>query len=138
MQKELLCSAPEDLGRMAKEVIDFSGDNRIWAFYGGMGAGKTTLIKEICAQLGSPDTVSSPTYSIVNEYVLPSGLIYHFDFYRIKEEREAYDMGYEEYLYSGNLCLIEWPEKISNLLPGEIVKIHLTVLDQKRHIILQK
>jgi tRNA threonylcarbamoyladenosine biosynthesis protein TsaE len=138
MKREFLCSGLHEINRAAKEVLEFSGDRRIVAFYGEMGVGKTTLIKEICNVLGSEDTVSSPTYSIVNEYAGPGNTIYHFDFYRIKNEEEALDMGYEEYFDSGSLCLIEWPEKISNLLPSGIVKVHLTAQGQKRHIVLQK
>lgn len=100
-----------------------------------MGAGKTTLIKELCAALGVEEAVTSPTFSIVNEYDIPLGKIFHFDFYRLKTESEALDMGYEEYFYSGNYCFIEWPEKIPNLLPESFVSIGIKVVaDNSREI----
>lgn len=96
------------------------------AFYGKMGAGKTTLIKELCKQLGVKDIVNSPTFSLVNEYHTQAGeTIYHFDFYRINKLEEVYDFGYEEYFYSGNLCFIEWPELIELLLPGDTLKLRI-------------
>ena len=97
--------------------------------YGPMGAGKTTFIKYLCEQLGVKDSTSSPTFSIVNEYDSDNGLIYHFDFYRIKDEQEAFDFGYEEYFYSGAYCFIEWPEKIPNLLPEEAKEIQISIVD---------
>ncbi len=106
----------DTLPLVAKQLIDFIGDNKIWLFYGEMGMGKTTLIRSICQVLGVCDNVSSPTFSFVNEYVLPQQSIYHFDFYRLKNEYEAYDLGYEEYFYSDNYCFVEWPSKISQLL----------------------
>ncbi|NJO90083.1 MAG: tRNA (adenosine(37)-N6)-threonylcarbamoyltransferase complex ATPase subunit type 1 TsaE [Chloroflexia bacterium] len=106
------------------------------AFYGEMGAGKTTLIKAICKELGVGDTTSSPTFSIINEYVANSRKpIFHFDFYRIDNESEAYDFGYEEYFYSGELCLIEWPEKIESLLPIPHYKLQITVNESGHRII---
>ena len=98
------------------------------AFYGKMGAGKTTFIKAICEELGVNDVITSPTFAIVNEYSLPlggrlEGALYHFDFYRIKKIEEVYDMGYEDYFYSGNLCLIEWPELIEDLLPEDALRV---------------
>lgn len=114
----------DKLPDVAQEIIKrlelFSGNLSIscLAFYGEMGAGKTTLIKAICEKLGVEGTTSSPTFSIINEYVNNNGdSLFHFDFYRINNETEAYDFGYEEYFYSGNLCFIEWPEKIERLLP---------------------
>lgn len=104
-----------------------SHDKKVVLFKGDLGAGKTTLIKSICKTIGVKDDVQSPTFSIVNEYEAPEGLVYHFDFYRIENEEEAYDIGAEDYFYSGHLCLIEWPEKIESVLPTEaeclIVKI---------------
>src|SRR5690606_36136420 len=94
-------------------------------FYGPMGAGKTTLIKAICGQLEVTDATASPTFSIVNEYTTPRGPVYHFDFYRIKSEQEAFDLGYEEYFYSGNYCFVEWPEKIAGLLPPDAVSVRI-------------
>lgn len=98
------------------------------AFYGKMGAGKTTFIKALCEELGAEDVITSPTFAIVNEYSLPlggrlEGALYHFDFYRIKKIEEVYDMGYEDYFYSGNLCLIEWPELIEDLLPENALRV---------------
>ena len=116
----------EDLPTIAKEVIK-SAKNKVLLFYGEMGVGKTTLIKEIVKQLGSFDNVSSPTFSLVNEYHTVSGdKVYHFDFYRINNENEALDMGAEEYFYSDCWCLIEWPEKVKNLVPLNSVVITIT------------
>ena len=98
---------------------------KTFLFYGDMGAGKTTLIKALCQELEVEDAVSSPTFAIVNEYSGVNGTVYHFDFYRIKNESEALDLGYEDYLYSGNYCFIEWPEKIQSLLPNEFVELKL-------------
>lgn len=108
-------------------------------FYGEMGAGKTTFIKAFCAALGVEDTVSSPTFSIVNEYHYPDGVIYHFDCYRLKNQTEALDLGVEEYLYSGEYCLIEWPEKIPDLLPENYLQINIEVQpDQQRKLTITK
>ncbi|RUA08417.1 MAG: tRNA (adenosine(37)-N6)-threonylcarbamoyltransferase complex ATPase subunit type 1 TsaE [Flavobacteriia bacterium] len=120
----------EKVPETANDLIA-SVSGKILLFYGEMGSGKTTLIKEIVKQLGVDDLASSPTFALVNEYHSKKGeRIYHFDFYRIEEEEEAYDMGIEEYLYSGNWCLIEWPEKVENLLPLESVEIHLSIKDK--------
>ena len=101
------------LDRVAKELLEAYKESRIFAFYGSMGAGKTTLIKSLCKYLGATDVVTSPTFTLVNEYSSFSGnMIYHFDFYRITDLTEAYDFGFEEYLWSGNFCLIEWPERV--------------------------
>ena len=116
-----------ELTNVAKEVIKYS-KNKVLLFYGDMGVGKTTLIKEIVKQLGVNDNVSSPTYSLVNEYHSTNGSkIFHFDFYRINNKEEALDMGIEEYFYSKNWCLIEWPNKVENLLPLSAVKITIKV-----------
>ena len=105
------------------------GDNTVFAFYGKMGAGKTTFIKAVCEELGVDDTVTSPTFAIVNEYEAAQGRpIYHFDFYRIKKVSEAYDMGCEEYFYSGHPCFIEWPELIEEVLPEETVNVTIEAL----------
>ena len=108
----------------AKEFLDNMGDGKVFAFYGKMGAGKTTFVKAICEELGVEDVITSPTFAIVNEYTAGNGdPIYHFDFYRIKKLDEVYDMGYEDYFYSGALCFIEWPELVEELLPGNTVKV---------------
>jgi tRNA threonylcarbamoyladenosine biosynthesis protein TsaE len=115
----------ENIQEIAKELIS-TVKSRYLLFYGEMGTGKTTLIKEIVKQLGVTDVASSPTFSLVNEYLSQKGkTIYHFDFYRIEKEEEAYDIGIEEYFYGNNWCLIEWPEKVENLLPLESVEIRL-------------
>ena len=108
------------LDEAAKALLATFPDARIFAFYGPMGVGKTTFIKALCKQLGSQDIVSSPTFSIINQYLTRSGKnIFHFDFYRIKDLVEVYNLGYEDYFFSGSYCFIEWPEKIESLLPGE-------------------
>jgi len=136
---EIDVASIERLPDAAKQVIDFSGREKILLFYGEMGAGKTTFIKAFCAALGVEDTVSSPTFSIVNEYHYPEGKIYHFDCYRLKNQAEALDIGLEEYLYSGNYCLIEWPEKIPDLLPESYLQISLEVQsDQQRKLTIAK
>ena len=117
-----------DLREAARAVLDALGDRTVVAFRGPMGAGKTTLIREIVARLGSRDTVTSPTFALVNHYAgTERPAIYHFDFYRIDKPEEAYDFGYEEYFYSGDLCLVEWPEKIEALLPEDAVEVRITV-----------
>ena len=115
----------DDIRTAAKAFIEQMDQNAVFAFYGKMGAGKTTFIKAVCEELGVSDVVNSPTFSIVNEYRSDETgeLIYHFDFYRIQKIDEVYDMGYEDYFYSGALCFIEWPELIEDLLPGDVVKV---------------
>ena len=135
----------EHIGEAARQFIDEIGDRRVFAFYGQMGAGKTTFIKAVCEALGVEDVITSPTFAIVNEYTAashprtpapsyprtpapsypPISTIYHFDFYRIKKLEEVYDMGYEDYFYSGALCFIEWPELIEELLPEDAVKVSI-------------
>ena len=118
-----------DLTTIAKEIITVV-KHKTLLFYGEMGAGKTTLIKEICKTLQIEGVASSPTFSLVNEYLANDNqLIYHFDFYRITNEEEAYDIGFEDYLEQNNWCLIEWPQNVENLLPLESVEIHLSILD---------
>ncbi|WP_438988346.1 tRNA (adenosine(37)-N6)-threonylcarbamoyltransferase complex ATPase subunit type 1 TsaE [Polaribacter sp.] len=128
----------ENLSEIATAVIA-SVKNKTLLFYGEMGVGKTTLIKEICKQLGALDNISSPTFSLVNEYQTKNNeSIFHFDFYRIEEEEEALDMGIDDYFYNNDWCLIEWPENVENLLPLEAVEIHLSVLeDGQRNIQLK-
>lgn len=121
-------TSEEELPDVARAVVDAIGRRTVVAFRGGMGAGKTTLIREIAAQLGATDTVTSPTFAIVNQYKgAGNRRIHHFDFYRIDDLREAYDFGYEEYFYSGDLCLVEWPEKIEPLLPDNVVTVRITI-----------
>jgi len=117
----------ENIHQAAKEFIKAMGDSNVFAFYGKMGAGKTTFIKAVCECLGVEDVITSPTFAIVNEYrSQTSELIYHFDFYRIKKLDEVYDMGYEDYFYSGALCFIEWPELIEELLPEDAIKVTIS------------
>lgn len=115
----------ENIRAAAHEFVEAIGDNTVFAFYGKMGAGKTTFIKAICEELGVEDVITSPTFAIVNEYRSDESgeLIYHFDFYRIKKLDEVYDMGFEDYFYSGALCFIEWPELVDELLPSDAVKV---------------
>ncbi len=120
------CPELSDLDRVASDLLELGSEVPVWLFFGEMGAGKTTLIKTICEKLGVESLVQSPTFSIVNEYVSDQGKpIFHFDFYRLKNENEAYDIGSEEYLYSGNFCFIEWPEKIESLWPPKYFDIKI-------------
>ena len=125
----------EQLPDVARQMLDTYPDERFYAFFGSMGVGKTTLIKELCRQLGVEDNVCSPTFAIVNQYALPDGEpVYHFDFYRLKNIDEAYDIGYEEYFYSGNYCFTEWTEKIEPLLPDHYLRINITETDGIRSL----
>lgn len=126
-----------EVSKIAEQILA-KAKYKVILFYGDMGVGKTTLIKEMCNQLGVQDITHSPTFSIVNEYVGSDGGIYHFDFYRLTKEEEAYDIGIEDYLYSENWCFIEWPENIKNLVPLESTELYLSLLeDGKRSIQLK-
>lgn len=127
-----------DLPEVSKHLIELAKNNKIWTFNGEMGAGKTTLIKAICTTLGVIDEVSSPTFSMVNEYKTKNGeTVFHFDFYRIKSLSEAYDLGIEDYFYSGNICLIEWPSMIDEILQNETrFNIFIELKNNKRQIIV--
>ena len=125
-----------EISEVAKKLIKEGNDLSVWALHGEMGAGKTTLVKALVKGLGVNETTASPTFSIVNEYHDKDGKpIYHFDFYRIKNEAEAFDIGTDEYFDSGNLCLIEWPEKISSLLPSSHFEIQLEIIDEQTRLI---
>ena len=128
---EIRLKSAAELNEPAREFIRALGDNTVFAFYGKMGAGKTTFIKALCRELGVEDEVNSPTFAIVNEYrsATTAELIYHFDFYRIKKIEEVYDMGYEDYFYSGALCLIEWPELAESVLPSDTVRVDIVEQD---------
>ena len=126
--KTIHITSQDELPQVAEAVIRALGRRTVVALRGEMGAGKTTLIREIVAQLWATDTVTSPTFALVNQYKGSGNrTIYHFDFYRIEELREAYDLGYEEYFYSGDICLVEWPEKIEPLLPENTIQVRITV-----------
>lgn len=129
----LQAPTPTDLNGVADRILKFFPGKRVFALYGEMGAGKTTLIKSLCHKLGVEDVVVSPTFSLINEYRTNRGEpVYHFDFYRINSLSEAYDMGYEEYFYSNNFCFIEWPEKIEQLLPPGFVYIEVQLHDSDK------
>ena len=125
----------DELKGAAKQLIDFSDKEKIFLFYGDMGAGKTTFIKSLCAYLGVREGVTSPTFSIVNEYEGEKTKVFHFDFYRLKNQSEALDMGYEEYFYSDNYCFIEWPEKIADLLPPHYIRVKIEVLGSDERLL---
>ena len=129
-------NSPVDLDIAAKELITAFSNDRVFAFYGKMGAGKTTFIQSVCRALGSDDNVTSPTFALINEYnTADFDSIFHFDFYRIKDIEEAYDLGYEDYIYSGSYCLIEWPEMIESLLPEKMVEVKIEVQEDNTRLI---
>ena len=134
-QLSLTCNTINDLPETAREVLEFTGTSSVIVFNGELGAGKTTIIKQICDVLGIKDNVSSPSFAIINEYLdTESKSIFHFDFSRIKDLEEAMDIGVEEYFYSGNLCLIEWPSKIGDLLPKKHFFVDIEVTGEESRI----
>lgn len=136
---QLTATSLSDLPHIARQLLKFAGDERILLFNGDMGAGKTTFVKTLCAELGVSGPVSSPTFAIVNEYIGAQCRIYHFDFYRLKTQTEALDMGCEEYFYSGDYCFIEWPDKIPDMLPSHYINVTVNVLnDDSRKISFEK
>ncbi len=133
---EIKITSLDNIQEAARQFIAAMGDSTVFAFYGKMGAGKTTFIKAICECLGVTDVINSPTFAIVNEYRSENGeLIYHFDFYRIKKLEEVYDMGYEDYFYSGALCFIEWPELVEELLPTDAIKVTIEETENDERIV---
>jgi len=127
-KKKVFCGSLEELDRVVEEILDFSGDCQLWLLEGDLGSGKTTLVKRVCQSKGVADTVTSPTFSIVNEYQTGFGeTLYHFDFFRIRDLQEAMALGLEEYLDSGFLCLIEWPSLIRELIPDTHLQIQIEV-----------
>ena len=133
---EIKINTLEDLPQAAHDFVASMDDNTVFAFYGEMGAGKTTFIKAICDVLGVEDEVNSPTFAIVNEYRSATAeLIYHFDCMRLKEVEEALDLGFEDYMECGALCFIEWPEIVEELLPSDVVKVHLSVKDDGSRVL---
>ena len=133
---KILIKNKRHLNAAAKQLLEQSGDNKIFAFYGSMGAGKTTIIKAICQTLGAVDIVSSPTFTLVNEYKTSSGeSLYHIDFYRIRKQEEVYDFGIEEYLTGDSYCFMEWPELIEAILPEETIKVRISVDENEQRIL---
>ena len=134
---EIKINSLADINEAAKQFIENMGDGKVFAFYGKMGAGKTTFIKAVCEEIGVDDVITSPTFAIVNEYqsATTGDSIYHFDFYRIKKLEEVYDMGYEDYFYSGSLCFLEWPELIDDLLPEDATKVTIEATEEGGRIV---
>ncbi len=134
---EIKINSLADINDAAKKFIENMGDGKVFAFYGKMGAGKTTFVKAVCEELGVDDVITSPTFAIVNEYTSSKTgeSIYHFDFYRIKKLEEVYDMGYEDYFYSGSLCFLEWPELIEDLLPEDATKVSIEAADDGSRVV---
>ena len=126
--------SPEELPAAAASLLEFAGANRIFLFNAPMGAGKTTLIKALCKNLGSTDSFSSPTYSIINEYAGPAGKIFHFDLYRVKSTEELLDLGAEEYLSSGDYCFVEWPDLIRKFIEDPFIEIDIKVDENIRYL----
>ena len=124
---EIRIDSIDGIGEAARAFVAAMGDRKVFAFYGKMGAGKTTFIKAVCEEMGVADVITSPTFAIVNEYACEGSgqTIFHFDFYRIKKIEEVYDMGYEDYFYGGAVCFIEWPELVEELLPEDAVSVSI-------------
>ncbi|NQT77181.1 MAG: tRNA (adenosine(37)-N6)-threonylcarbamoyltransferase complex ATPase subunit type 1 TsaE [Bacteroidetes bacterium] len=139
MEQTYICHSTDELDDIAGDILDKAGGAQVFALFGEMGAGKTTLIKRFCSRLGIPDVVTSPTFALINEYQSANdGPVYHFDVYRIKKLEEVMDIGYETYFYSGNYVFIEWPGKIMELLPEEYVYIKIRELEDGSREILVK
>ena len=138
MTKKFIVKNINDLEELSSEILKFNNQYKKFAFFGDMGVGKTTLIKSLLKNLGVNDNVTSPTFSIVNEYLSEKlGSIFHFDFYRIKNEKEAYDIGIDEYLSSDNYCFIEWPNKINNFIDDKFINVYMDIIeDDKRNIMI--
>ena len=134
MNRIFFADTLDELSAISEQIINYTSPNKKFLFYGKMGVGKTTLIKALSLHLGVTDIVSSPTFSIVNEYSIDDDKIYHFDFYRVEDEQEAFDIGYEEYFFSNSYCFIEWPEKIVNLIEPDMIKIKMSVQRETRKI----
>ncbi|MBO5878608.1 MAG: tRNA (adenosine(37)-N6)-threonylcarbamoyltransferase complex ATPase subunit type 1 TsaE [Alistipes sp.] len=132
--KRIEIDSLSELTRVAESIIEELGERRVVLLRGSMGAGKTTLVSRIAKCLGAEDTVTSPTFALVNQYEGTQMRIYHFDFYRIDRIEEVFDLGYEEYFYSGDLCLVEWPEKIEELIPDSVMEVRITVGDGEERI----
>ena len=132
--KRIEIDSLSELERVAEEILSSIGERRVVLLRGGMGAGKTTLVSRIASKLGAEDTVTSPTFALVNQYEGREGTIYHFDFYRINRVEEVFDLGYEEYFYSGELCFVEWPEMVDGLLPEDAMEVRITVGDDDKRI----
>lgn len=134
---EIRINSLADINEAAKTFVENMGDGKVFAFYGKMGAGKTTFVKAVCECLGVEDVITSPTFAIVNEYTSATtgDAIYHFDFYRIKKLEEVYDMGYEDYFYGGSLCFLEWPELIEDLLPEDATKVTIEETEDGAHVV---
>jgi len=139
MEKQLIVKNLNELPKAAQNILEDIGEHKVVAFFGKMGVGKTTLIKALCQQMGVEDVVSSPTFALINEYLSGIGeSIFHFDFYRIESIEEVYDIGYEEYIYSGHYCFIEWPEMIVELLPETFVYLSIKENDNGTRVIKYK
>lgn len=139
--KEIRIESLASINEAAQKFIEQIGESKVFALYGEMGAGKTTFVKAICEELGVIDTITSPTFAIINEYHSDKTdrVIYHFDFYRINKIEEAFDFGYEDYFYSGNLCFVEWPERVDPLLPEDCVRVTISVNeDDSRTVKIEK